>query len=217
MSHLPVPVDTIDTTDYFLAAARGHLLERWFHSARLRLVRATVPLDGRRVLDVGAGTGAVALPLARDGVDVCAVESSVDNLATLQQHGRELGIELPAVQADGRALPFADATWDVVLLVSVVHLLPHPGPLLREAERVCRPGGNVVVAGPWHLHPKANPTVKRLLGGGRGGLTARPVTPDTLRRSMLRSRLVDDRLTLAAGYRCMVWERIMQSAQEPSP
>lgn len=93
------------------------------------------PATGERLLDVGAGAGAVALAARRRGYEVSAVDGSTAMVT-------RLSALLPGVQvADAAALPFDDATFDVVTAGFVVHLLSRPQAALREFKRVLVPGG----------------------------------------------------------------------------
>jgi SAM-dependent methyltransferase len=91
------------------------------------------------VLEVGCGTGVLtrvlaALPRVRTVVGVDLAESLVEK-------ARELAPGLRFEQADARSLPFADASFDVVVFDSTLSHVPEPERALGEASRVLRPGG----------------------------------------------------------------------------
>jgi len=107
--------------------------------------------DGR-VLDVGCGTGLLALRLSELGYDVVGVDPSEGMLEVLRR--RAPGVE--AVRASGANLPFDDAVFDMTLSVATMHHIAEPESVrstLREMVRVTRPGGHVLV---WDHNP-ANP------------------------------------------------------------
>lgn len=81
------------------------------------------------VLDVGSGNGQLAARVAerRPDVDVRAVDVAVRG-----------GTRFPIAPVDGRSLPYANASFDVVMFVDVLHHTDDPTALLREAKRVSR-------------------------------------------------------------------------------
>ena len=194
-----------DTYDYYQAMVSGNVGERLFHPARLKLVRDIAPLAGRKILEVGAGSGCIALPLARAGHDVTAVEPSSESLAALRANAQHLGVQVESVQADGRALPFEDDACDVGILASVVHSVPWPGRVLWEAERVGRRDGHLVVAGPWSKHPKSMLWLKRLLGGRAARRCQRRFTRRGLEKWLMRSTYLGKRRDPLMGYLATLW------------
>jgi ubiquinone/menaquinone biosynthesis C-methylase UbiE len=96
---------------------------------------------GASVLEVGCGTGPVVRALAeRPGVgEVIGLDPS----AILLEHARARSDHpsLSFVQGDARALPFADNSFDLVVLHTVLCHVPEPDRALREAHRVTAPGG----------------------------------------------------------------------------
>jgi ubiquinone/menaquinone biosynthesis C-methylase UbiE len=99
-------------------------------------------LRGRRVLDVGCGTGRLAAALAERGAKVWGVEPSAEMLARAREAaGRTVGLK----QGRAEELPFKDGWFDRVVLRLVVHLLDRPR-ALPELARVLAPGGRAVIA-----------------------------------------------------------------------
>lgn len=99
-----------------------------------------------RVLDIGCGTGAQARTLAHwPGVGEVV---GVDQLEPFLERARELASDIPNVsfqQADARALPFEDASFDVVVLHTLLTHVPGPEDVLADVYRVLRPGGRVAI------------------------------------------------------------------------
>ena len=101
---------------------------------------------GQKVLDVAAGNGNATLAAARRGGDVV----STDYVPSLLERGKARaaaeGFNIDFRQADAEALPFADATFDVVVSTFGVMFTPNQERAAAEMARVCRPSGKIGLA-----------------------------------------------------------------------
>lgn len=101
---------------------------------------------GSRVLDVAAGNGNATLAAARRWCDV----TSTDYVASLLEAGRARaqaeGLPVVFQEADAEALPYADASFDVVLSTFGVMFTPDQQKAAGELARVCKPGGRIGLA-----------------------------------------------------------------------
>src|ERR1700758_3869048 len=140
-----------------------------------------------RSLEVGAGTGYFSLNLLRAGIvrEATCTDISPGMVRTLGANAERLGLTVRTARADAESLPFADASFDLVLGHAVLHHLPNLRRAFAEFHRVLRPGGRIVFAGePSRLgdriasYPKRGagavaPTWRRLLrarpAGGAAG------------------------------------------------
>lgn len=162
--------------------------------ARVALARVPLTQDSR-VLDVAAGTGALALAAARTGAHVLATDFSPGMVARIAAAG------LPNVEArvmDGQALALPDASFDAVFSIFGVIMFPDWRKGLAEMSRVTRPGGYGVVA-TWQDQGAATflllGQVRRKLFPEREGMSMPAAiqalsTPDAFARALV-----------AAGYR----------------
>jgi SAM-dependent methyltransferase len=99
-----------------------------------------------RLLEMGVGTGRVALPLHRRGRQVVGVDLSLPMLERYRAKAAAEGLAPPPLlRADATRLPFRDACVDAVLEVHVLHLIPDWELALAEARRVLVPGGTVLI------------------------------------------------------------------------
>jgi ubiquinone/menaquinone biosynthesis C-methylase UbiE len=105
------------------------------------IVRHTGATAATRFLEVGVGTGRIALPLLRRGHHLCGVDAAAAMLAAARLVLRGGPGQLDLVRGDALALPFAPATFDVGLVVHIFHLLPDWRDALDELLRVIQPGG----------------------------------------------------------------------------
>jgi SAM-dependent methyltransferase len=107
------------------------------------LVEACAVRSGDSVLDVAAGSGIVSIAAAATGADVVASDLTPKMFEAGRARAAERGVRLQWREADAEALPFADATFDVVLSCLGVMFAPHHQAAADELVRVCRPGGRI--------------------------------------------------------------------------
>jgi len=120
--------------------------------------------EGGRALDVGTGTGDLALALlARSprSAMVTGVDISAGMLAVAEARARRDGVDgrYERLIASVESLPFADATFDVATAGFVIRNIGDIPRGLREMRRVLRPAGRAVIL---DLHTPPNPTIRRL-------------------------------------------------------
>ena len=96
---------------------------------------------GAHVLDVGAGTGRVAIAFAGVGYQVTALDPALRMLNELRVKAREHTVQL--VAGEGARLPFASSRFDAVILARTLYLMPDWKAVLREAYDVLQPGGGL--------------------------------------------------------------------------
>jgi ubiquinone/menaquinone biosynthesis C-methylase UbiE len=98
-----------------------------------------------RLLDLGAGTGRIGWPFVAAGDDYVGVDLSLGMLRAFR--GRAECNEVPSrlVRADGRHLPFRDATFDAVMLIQIFGGMRGWRGVVTEARRVLRPVGTLIV------------------------------------------------------------------------
>ena len=99
-----------------------------------------------RVLDVAAGTGAASLPAAAAGARVTATDLVPELLEIGERRASERGLDIEWQTADATALPFADASYDVVMSAIGAMFAPDQRATADELVRVCRPGGTIAMA-----------------------------------------------------------------------
>lgn len=106
---------------------------------------------GQRVLEVGVGTG-LSLPMYPAGVRVTGIDISPEMLerarSRLEREGNRDGVDLHVMDAE--RMSFAPDTFDKVVAMYVVSVVPHPQRLVDEMRRVCKPNGEIFIVNHFH-------------------------------------------------------------------
>lgn len=122
-------------------ATFGRLIARY----QKRLLSRCSFQPGQRVLEIGVGTG-LSLPLYPPEVKVLGIDAVPAMLAKAERRVKARGlanVELRACDAEASGLPAAG--FDYVMMMFVLSVTPDPAALIREAMRLCRPGGSIYV------------------------------------------------------------------------
>jgi ubiquinone/menaquinone biosynthesis C-methylase UbiE len=131
-----------------LLQERNETVERW--ASELRLAR------GSKALDAGCGAGHVTVALARDGLEVQAVDIVERMVELTQQAARSAGVEerVETGIADVHELPFADGTFSLAVAVGVLPWSHSPARAIAELTRVLEPNGYLIVT--WDNRARLN-------------------------------------------------------------
>lgn len=108
---------------------------------------ATRGRQNARVLDVGCGSGQLALALARrpEVQEVTGIDLADTQIHLARENAERLGVNANFLIADAAELPFSDASFDVVISTLSLHHWERPEDALREIHRVLVPGGSLLL------------------------------------------------------------------------
>ncbi|MDX6516261.1 MAG: hypothetical protein QOH73_1927 [Gaiellaceae bacterium] len=145
------------------------------------------PGEGRLFVELGSNWGRWSIAAAQKGYRVIGVDPSIAAVLAGRRIAEHLGVELELVVADARALPFADASVDVVFSYSVLQHFAKADvrTALAEAGRIVRPGGTTCIqmANAWGLRNLALRARRRFAEAD--GFGVRYWSPRELRRAWL--------------------------------
>lgn len=112
-------------------------------------------LKGKKVLEIGAGTGRDSFPLIRQGAQVVQLDYAENSLRILKKLADDLKLPAIIVGGDTFQLPFPDETFDVVFHQGLLEHFrqPQADALLKENIRVLKNGGLLLVDVPQRYHP----------------------------------------------------------------
>jgi SAM-dependent methyltransferase len=108
-----------------------------------KLVKFARVASGQNILDVACGTGVVAVTAARRGAIVSGLDLSPVLLERSRHNADLAGVSVAFTEGDAEALPYPDASFDVVLSQYGHIFAPRPGVVLAEMLRVLKPGGRI--------------------------------------------------------------------------
>jgi ubiquinone/menaquinone biosynthesis C-methylase UbiE len=129
----------------------------------IQKVRAVLS-PGQRVLEIGCGSGIVALGIAPFVESVVATDISPQMIAVAESKAQRASVSNVDFRVcDGYSLPYDDQTFDAVLLFNVLHCVKEPDALLCEAHRLLKPAGHLVSATDCYAEPVPLP-VRLMLG-----------------------------------------------------
>lgn len=104
------------------------------------------PTGRERMLDVGTGAGHTALAFASHVRYCIGLDLTAEMVETAAQLARERGIEnVTFLRGDAEALPFPSDSFDIITCRLAAHHFPNPAQAVREAARVLKPGGRLLL------------------------------------------------------------------------
>lgn len=137
------------TDDKAIRLGHPSYVWRFGQDRRLDLIRRYAVLENARVLDVGCGIGAYAAKFAAQGARAFGVDVDAENLVDARREKKLTTL----ARALSEALPFPDNSFDAVLLHEVIEHVANDAQTLREAHRVVKRGGRVIIFAPNRLYP----------------------------------------------------------------
>jgi len=104
-----------------------------------------VGLSGQHILDLGSGTGALALPFARQGATVTAVDAAPGQIATAQARAKQEGLDIRFIVSPAEDVPLEDAQFDVIT-ASMCWGYFDKTRIVARVKKLLRPGGKLLIS-----------------------------------------------------------------------
>lgn len=101
---------------------------------------------GTRMLDIGCGAGQIAIPAALTGVHVTGIDIATNLIGQARTRAVAVGADVHFDEGDAEMLPYADASFDLVVSLIGAMFAPRPELVVAEMLRVCRPAGRIAMA-----------------------------------------------------------------------
>ncbi len=143
---------------YDLAAADYDKKEAYLDSfEKDKLLPLLGDLKNKKVLDVGAGTGRLAMRLAKLGADVTALDVSGAMLEEIKKKLKRNSAEIKVIVGDCESMPFGDESFDVVVAAFLIVHLKDLRRFFDEVYRILKPGGKFLVT---NINQKRPPEIR---------------------------------------------------------
>ena len=183
----PSQAEVWSTGDY------ADVCERMIPGLGARLIELAEVQADEQVLDVATGSGNAALPAARAGARVTALDITPALLEVASQRASSAGLSVTWVQGDAQALPFHDNTFDRVLSCVGVQFCPDQQAAAAELVRVCRPGGRIALIAwtPEGFLGQVLAAVATAVGGARSGSSPLAWGSEDSLRELFQDRTAD--------------------------
>ena len=117
----------------------------------LNLIKVT-EIKGKKILEIGAGSGRDSLQLAHENAMVYVLDYSPQALQIIKKLKGRNDNQVHLIQADAFQIPMPDETLDIVFHQGLMEHFKKPLPLLQEHYRVLKPGGLLLVDVPQRYH-----------------------------------------------------------------
>jgi SAM-dependent methyltransferase len=157
MATLTLERTAVNTLTPELSALKAHLKATWMagnygHFAKylepgaLDFLERLNIAPGTRLLDVATGAGQIAIPAARAGAIVTGLDLAANSIEQARARAKAERLNIRFDEGDAEALPYDDASFDLVVSLIGAMFAPRPERVAYELARVTAPGGRIAMA-----------------------------------------------------------------------
>lgn len=107
----------------------------------IKLIKPYVSLDNKKILDVGCGSGGVAVAFAKEGADVTAIDIDEEPVEKTKKRSAAENISINVLQKNAEELDFEIGSFDGAILVDFLEYTLKPDAVLERLSKIIKPGG----------------------------------------------------------------------------
>lgn len=177
---------------YALGASSAQTMSDFAIEKRARQILSRLSTEGKMMLDVGCGNGLYTFRLADLNDKIIGVDISEKQIADARRFKVELKRRVEFARASAESLPFCDQCFDAVLLIEMLDHVPNHEKAIREASRVLRGSGDLIVYVPNKLYffeVHGMRIGKKIIHGYHGSIPFLSWAPQFVRKWFERARI----------------------------
>jgi phosphatidylethanolamine/phosphatidyl-N-methylethanolamine N-methyltransferase len=141
---MKINTNTWNKFRYTLYTPGYDLIARVFDNSRKKSIDSLEVKSGEKVLILGAGTG-LDLEFLPEDCEITAIDLTPSMVESIKKRNMILKLNVRAEVMDGQALTFGDESFDKIILHLILAVIPDPFACIKEAARVLKNGGTIVV------------------------------------------------------------------------
>jgi len=115
------------------------------HWELIEAITNKVDIEGKRILEVGAGRGNDSIYLSNQGAKATVIDNSKEAIEIISQNAKNNNVKLNIVRADALNLPFKDRSFDLVFHQGLLEHFHNPARIIQEQKRVLKDNGYILI------------------------------------------------------------------------
>ena len=127
--------------------------EQFFRKANIKLKQILGDVKGKKILDVGCGTGSLSFYLAQEGATVVGIDLSRDLIEYCKEQSKNLGLSIDFREMNAQIPDFEEESFEIILGSRIIHHLPDPGLFFNICKRLLKRNGFVAFIEPLKKNP----------------------------------------------------------------